>query len=560
MPSSCWVTDMATHFLCTLSEPPDGFEVKVPSKSDLLRGTLVLLVKDEMEGDRLLEGLWERFCGVVVICGEETSLEKSGLLAWKLKVEHRMLLHLRPLLEGFAAAITVGKDAMNQKVVWHKEIARLNLDHSAVREHYNLLTERLRHNVEHISELNTSLQEQLERIRNAEASLRSSERDLAITLDSISDAVVATDLETRIRRINPAAENLSGFRMDEAIGRPVEQVFPITDSCNHLLYEDLAERVLTQERQVPGLAVDARLQDRRGVVHNVVNCAAPILDGNYQPTGIVFVFRDVTEEKRVEQMKEDLLGMLTHDMRNPILAINKTLELLSTERLGTINENQKKIINLAINTNEQLGSMVSAFLDIFRDDHGHFELNRHFYDINRVITECVEEISLLAQDHRLEITFQPQIPVMELYFDLFRIKRTIGNLLSNAINYSVAGGMISIVTRMAKGEDKEFISHIPSGLKGQIIKKRKYFWGTIKDNGYGIPEAYHEAVFEKFFKAKTDEGMGRRGIGLGLAFCKLVVDAHEGLIFCRTPKGSDVNHRTPGVEFHIILPYRECSS
>jgi signal transduction histidine kinase len=166
---------------------------------------------------------------------------------------------------------------------------------------------------------------------------------------------------------------------------------------------------------------------------------------------------------------------------------------------------------------------------------------------------------MLAEDKKLEIGFQTQLPVMELYCDLFRIKRTIGNLLANAINYSVTEGKISIATRMARGEDHEFISHIPYGLRGRIEKNCEYFWGTIEDTGYGIPEEYHEAVFEKFFTVKTEEGLGRRGIGLGLAFSKLVVEAHEGLIFCRTPSGSDVTHRTPGVEFHIILPYRDCS-
>ncbi|HKZ17763.1 MAG TPA: ATP-binding protein, partial [Geobacteraceae bacterium] len=358
----------------------------------------------------------------------------------------------------------------------------------------------------------------------------------------------------------PAAEKLSGVRKDEAIGHFVEQVFPLMDSCNHPLHPDLAESALTRGEPASGLSGDARLRDRQGAEHIVANYAAPILGDNGRPTGIVFVFRDVTQEKRVEQMKEDLMAMLSHDMRNPILAIDKTFELLSTERLGAINENQKKIIKLAINTNDQLGSMVSAFLDIFRDVNGRFELNRRFYDINQVITQCIEEISLLAVDKKLEITFQPQMPVMELYCDLFRIKRTIGNLLSNAINYSVTDGKIFIATRMAKGKDKEFISRIPSGLRGRIAKNREYFWGTVEDNGYGIPEEYHEAVFGKFFTVKTDEGLGRRGIGLGLAFCKLVVETHEGLIFCRTPNGSDVNHRTPGVEFHIILPYREYSS
>lgn len=80
---------------------------------------------------------------------------------------------------------------------------------------------------------------------------------------------------------------------------------------------------------------------------------------------------------------------------------------------------------------------------------------------------------------------------------------------------------------------------------------------SIADTGYGIPEEHQESVFEKFFTVKTEQGLGRRGIGLGLAFCKLVIEAHEGIIFCRTPSGSAAGGRTPGVEFHVVLPYQE---
>jgi PAS domain S-box-containing protein len=280
-------------------------------------------------------------------------------------------------------------------------------------------------------------------------------------------------------------------------------------------------------------------------------------DEDEEVAGYVVVLRDITEEKQVEKMKEDLVGMLTHDMRNPILAINKTLELLSTERLGSINENQKKIMKLAINTNDQLGSMVNAFLDIFRDDNGRFELHKHHYEINKVFSICIEEVALFLEDKKLEVTFEARDPVIELHCDLFRIKRTIGNLLSNAINYSVSEGKIIIVTRIVRGEEPEFISSVPVKFHDRISTGKRYFLATIADTGYGIPEEHQESVFEKFFTVKTDEGLGRRGIGLGLAFCKLVIEAHDGIIFCRTPSGSAVGDRTPGVEFHVVLPYQE---
>ena len=372
-------------------------------------------------------------------------------------------------------------------------------------------------------------------------------------INSVSDCIISIDPEFNIVMSNEITSGVFGCSPDNFYGRSFLDFLQNGDAI-----KECKQRL--DMGSVDTCRVELTALKYGGLAFPVQVSISRVNDESGDVAGYVAVLRDVTEEKRVEKMKEDLVGMLTHDMRNPILAINKTLELLSTEKLGSINENQNKIMKLAINTNDQLGSMVNAFLDIFRDDSGRFELNRHLCDINQVITQSIEEVSMLAEDKRLEISFQPQMPVMEIYCDLFRIKRTIGNLLANAINYSVREGKILIATRIARGEDNEFLAQIPAGLKGRIASNREYFWGTIEDTGYGIPEEYHEAVFEKFFTVKTDEGMGRRGIGLGLAFCKLVVDAHEGLIFCRTPRVSDVSRRTPGVEFHIILPYREYST
>jgi len=241
-------------------------------------------------------------------------------------------------------------------------------------------------------------------------------------------------------------------------------------------------------------------------------------------------------------------------MRNPILAINKTLELLSTGRLGPVNVNQEKIMRLAINTNDQLGSMVNAFLDIFRNDNGRFELHRNEYEMNEMILSCIEDMALFLEDKKLEVTFETRDPVIMFNCDMFRMKRTFGNLLSNAINYSISEGKIKVSTRIIAGKDVALYSTVPMKYKDRISESRGYFLTVIADTGYGIPEEHQETVFEKFFTIKTDEGLARRGIGLGLAFCKLVVDAHEGIIFCTTPSNSVVGERTPGVEFHVILP------
>ena len=372
-------------------------------------------------------------------------------------------------------------------------------------------------------------------------------------INSVSDCIISIDEHLNIIMSNEVCSSVFSRSFDKYYGRSFLELFQNSEAIQR-----------NKRRLDSGIVDNCRSElnamTGAGITFPAQVSISRVNDENGAVAGYVAVLRDITEEKRVEKMKEDLLGMLTHDMRNPILAINKTLELLSSGRLGSVNDNQHKVMKLAINTNDQLGSMVDAFLDIFRDDSGRFVLNRSVLDVNLMFAQCIEEFSLLAEDKKLEISFHPQSPVIELYCDLFRIKRTIGNLLSNAINYSVTMGKVAIITRKVRGDDEHFISHIPARHLDRIEANRVYSWGTIEDNGYGIPEEYQEAVFEKFYTLRTEEGLGRRGIGLGLAFCKLVVDAHEGLIFCRTPAQSDIGSRSPGIEFNIILPNREYPS
>ncbi len=372
-------------------------------------------------------------------------------------------------------------------------------------------------------------------------------------INSVSDCIISLDANGAVVMSNEVCFDVFGYPREKFYGRQFIDFLENGDvvrECKDKLDKGAMDNwraeftaVKHDKTTFPVQVSISRVNDEDGAV-----------------AGYVVVLRDITEEKQVEKMKEDLVGMLTHDMRNPILAINKTLELLSTERLGPINENQKKIMKLAINTNDQLGSMVNAFLDIFRDDNGRFELHRNNFDINKVISACIEDVALFLEDKKLEVRFEPESPVIDLNCDLFRIKRTMGNLLSNAINYSVTGGKILVSTRISGGNEAGFISSVPTKYHNRIETGRNYILAVIADTGYGIPEEHQESVFEKFFTVKTEEGLGRRGIGLGLAFCKLVVEAHDGIIFCRTPSGASAGDRTPGVEFHVILPHGAVTS
>jgi PAS domain S-box-containing protein len=367
-------------------------------------------------------------------------------------------------------------------------------------------------------------------------------------INSVSDCIISVDMDFTIAMSNDRCSEVFGCPLDEFRGQSLlnfVQDYKILNAYKKNLDQGIQDNfrfeltaLTTGKVPFPVQISISRVNDESG-----------------KAVSYVAILRDITEEKRIAKMKEDLVGMLTHDMRNPILAIDRALELLCNGRLGPVCANQEKILKLAINTNDQLGSMVNAFLDIFRDESGRFELNVNYYDIHKIINQCIEEHSLLAEEKGLTVSFQQGSQCLKLYCDLFRIKRTINNILANAINYNVIGGSINITTTVIKGSVVAMSPCLPGKYRQRLLPSQGYFWLVITDTGFGVPEAYQETIFEKFFTIQTENGLGRRGIGLGLAFSKLVVEAHKGFIFCRTPSRADSNPRSPGVEFHLIIPH-----
>ncbi|WP_428560247.1 MAG: PocR ligand-binding domain-containing protein [Solidesulfovibrio sp. DCME] len=376
---------------------------------------------------------------------------------------------------------------------------------------------------------------------------RQSQEYLNKLINSVSDCIISVDTDFIIDMSNDRCSEVFGCGLNDFCGQSLMRF--VQDHKVLAAYKSSLEQGGQDNFRFELTALTTRRTP-----FPVQISISRVNDESGKAVSYVAILRDITEEKRIAKMKEDLVGMLTHDMRNPILAIDRALELLAGGRLGPITDNQEKILKLALNTNDQLGSMVNAFLDIFRDENGRFELHKSHYDINKIINQCIEEHSLLAEEKGLDVRFFQRGQHLGLFCDLFRVKRTISNILSNAINYNVVGGNIQVSTTSLKGGLIEASPFLPRQYKRRLVDSQNYVWMVIADTGFGVPEAYQETIFEKFFTVQTEAGLGRRGIGLGLAFSKLVAEAHDGFIFCRTPSRAPAQSRTPGVEFHLVLP------
>jgi signal transduction histidine kinase len=164
-------------------------------------------------------------------------------------------------------------------------------------------------------------------------------------------------------------------------------------------------------------------------------------------------------------------------------------------------------------------------------------------------------LKFFFQEKDISITFELPDKCIEINGDRNRIKRTIANLLGNSIKYSLDGEEIRVRCRVVDGCDHSLKSFFGAKIYRRLQPGQSYILTTVHDNGFGIPKKYQQAIFEKFFTLDTRDGQGRRGLGLGLAFCKLVVEAHGGAICAKTPPRSEITKKTRGCLFSFLLPY-----
>jgi len=215
-----------------------------------------------------------------------------------------------------------------------------------------------------------------------------------------------------------------------------------------------------------------------------------------------------------EQIQRDLLDMTVHDLRAPLSVIQNSLT--AAERLieNGSRETISEILHSASHSARQLNRMVRSLLDLGRLENGRAVIHRQPVQLGQVLAETVDLVRPLIQaaDQTLVLDFDSALPVIEGDADM--IIRVIVNLTENATKYSPRGGKVTLAARA----QPDFI----------VI--------SVIDQGPGIPPHLRDEVFDKYFRIKRDDGAAR-GVGLGLAFCRLAVEAHGGRIWVDSAPG-----------------------
>ena len=354
--------------------------------------------------------------------------------------------------------------------------------------------------------------------------LRLSEERLATTLRSIGDAVIATDESGKVTMINPIAENLTGWRQEDARGRSLEEIFRIVNEQTRVKVESPVAKVL-REGGIVGLANHTVLIHRAGHETAIEDSGAPICDDSGAITGVVLVFRDATEERAAknalqlaDRRKDEFLATLAHELRNPLAPIRQAAAIVAhpDSKPEQIRWSHAVIERQAAH----MARLLDDLLDVSRITRGRLEVRRARVDLRSVVDTAVETArpALDAGKQSLTVTL-PDEPIL-LDADALRISQVIANLLTNAAKYTDGPGTVRL---SAECEGTEVVIR-------------------VVDTGIGLAAADLPKVFEMFAQVKPTLDRKEAGLGIGLALSKALVELHGGTLEGRSEglgKGSE---------------------
>jgi len=359
-----------------------------------------------------------------------------------------------------------------------------------------------------------------------ERRLKESQQWLTTTLKSIGDAVIATDINGCVIFMNPIAESLTGWKQKEASGKHLKKIFNIINEKTGKQVDDPVTRVL-REGIVVGLANHTLLISKDGTRRSIDDSGAPIKDENGKIIGVVLVFRDVSEKRRIEQelMKADklnslgiLAGGIAHDFNNILTAILGNI-ILAKEftRPG------EKIYERLIEAEKASLRAKDLAQQLLTFSSGGAPIKKTMF-----ISDILKESALFAlSGSNVQCEFSISNNLWAVEIDEGQINQAINNLIINAIQSMPEGGRIKLTAENVTVSEGE--------------KKGRYVKISIVDQGIGIPKEHLPKIFEPYFTTK------QKGSGLGLAIVYSIIKKHDGYIEVETELGV-------GTTFKVYLP------
>jgi two-component system sensor histidine kinase/response regulator len=230
------------------------------------------------------------------------------------------------------------------------------------------------------------------------------------------------------------------------------------------------------------------------------------------------------ERLRLCREREDFMATLTHDLKNPLLAGNRILEMIADEKMGPLNEEQRDLLQKVVDSNRGLLHMIRNLVEVYRYEKDVDSIVKDNTDLRRLLTSYLDEIQAAVEHKGIKLVTEVPPKMDEVCADPTSILRVFQNLLENAVKFTPSGGLITV--RLWQDHDKALFE--------------------VTDTGPGITEEDRKKLFQRFRQGRQGQRMSI-GTGLGLYLCRQIVQAHKGEICCKVNKGK-------GTTFVVQIP------
>jgi len=339
--------------------------------------------------------------------------------------------------------------------------------------------------------------------RKEQVKLSRTEQATQETLDTLSEAVAIVDLDGKVEISTDVAKNLFGIQVGARL--------------NDLPFNGLPDLF----REIIRDGFPMKLNPKERIFQRFINGqerffsfdATPIRNREMQITGVILLLKDVTEQRRLEEMQSGIVSTVSHQLKTPLTSIRMAVHLLLEEKVGPLNEKQAELLLAAREDSDLLHNILVNLLDISRMESGRQRMD--FQDVSpaTLVTEAVAPFRMAARGGGVEMETKLPDDLPPVLADAGRIDIVFSNLLTNALRYTSPGGRIT-VSAAAEDGDVRF---------------------RVADTGIGIPQKYLPKIFDRFFRIPDQKQ--ETGAGLGLAIAREIVEAHGGAFQVESREG-----------------------
>lgn len=336
-------------------------------------------------------------------------------------------------------------------------------------------------------------------------------------LSSIIDGIIALDFNKNIIFFNKASEEITGFRLTEVYQKPIGEFIHLFSGT-----DEVFPKTYCQGNYNQGLI----LIGKEGKQTNVNTMTAEVSSTPQTNLNCILILHDLSKEKELEQMKLDFVSMASHELKTPLTSIIGYLSVFLNENRNNIPKENLLFLDKAFIAAQQLQTLIANLLNVNKIEKEQLSVSPELIEYLPIIKKAIDDLKNQANQKNIVISSKiPNEPLPKVLADPVRTSEVVVNLLSNAINYTNAGGKIEIAIQTSPTE----------------------ITTSITDNGIGIPAEAIPRLFSKFFRVSNQLQKASKGTGLGLYISKSIVEKLHGKIWVESEVGK-------GSRFFFTLP------